>query len=54
MRGGIAPTGKSVTVTETTTYRIAAGMIAEAWGNVDYFGLFLQLGLITPPGQPAR
>lgn len=54
IRGGIAPTGKAVTVTGTTTHRLAGGQIAESWGNVDYFGLFLQLGLVTPPRPAAQ
>lgn len=41
LRGGVAPTGKAVTVTGTTTHRLVGGQIAESWGNVDYFGLFL-------------
>ena len=54
LRGGIAPTGKSFAVTGTTTFRLVDGQVAEAWGNVDYFGLFLQLGLVAPPGSAAR
>lgn len=50
MRGGIAPTGKPFAVTGTTTYQVASGQIAEAWGNIDLLGLMLQLGLVTPPG----
>jgi predicted ester cyclase len=52
LRGGIAPTGKPFVVTGTTTFRLVGSKVAEAWGNVDYFGLFLQLGLVTPP-RPA-
>jgi predicted ester cyclase len=54
MRGGIAPTGKPFTVTGTTTNRVVGGQIAEAWGTIDLLGLMLQLGLVTPPGQPVR
>jgi predicted ester cyclase len=54
LRGGIAPTGKSFAITGTSTSRVAGGQVAESWGNIDYLGLFLQLGLVTPPGPPAR
>jgi predicted ester cyclase len=54
LRGGIAPTGKSFAITGTSTSRVAGGQVAESWGNIDYLGLFLQLGLVTPLGPPAR
>jgi predicted ester cyclase len=43
---GVPPTGKSVTVTGTTTCRIAKGKIAEIWHNADALGLVQQLGLV--------
>ena len=54
MRGGIPSTGKPFTVTGTTTNRVIAGQIAEAWGNIDLLGLMLQLGLVTPPRPTSR
>jgi predicted ester cyclase len=54
MRGGIAPTGKSFTITGTSTNHFVDGKIAEGWGNIDLLGLFLQLGLVTPPGPTDR
>jgi steroid delta-isomerase-like uncharacterized protein len=43
---GIAPTGKQVTVTGITIYRLADGKIAEEVANWDAFGLMQQLGAI--------
>ena len=42
---GTAPTGKPVTFTGIAIRRIADGMIAERWVNVDYTGLIRQLGI---------
>jgi predicted ester cyclase len=46
---GIAPTGKSVTFTGISIYRIANGKIVERWGVEDGVSLLQQLGAI-----PAR
>ncbi len=43
---GIAPTGKEITTTGITIWRIADGRIAEEWVNWDTFGLLQQLGAI--------
>jgi len=43
---GIAPTGKQVTVTGITIYRLTDGKIAEEIANWDAFGLMQQLGAI--------
>lgn len=40
---GIAATGRSVTFTSTAILRIADGLIAEAWDEVDLLGLTQQL-----------
>jgi predicted ester cyclase len=46
---GIPPTGKSVSITGTFTFRFAGGKIVENnWRNWDYLGLYRQLGLILP------
>ncbi|MDQ4077252.1 MAG: ester cyclase [Chloroflexota bacterium] len=45
--GAIAPTGKQVTYTATTTLRIADGKIAEVIGtNHDHLGLLQQMGAL--------
>ena len=40
---GLEPTGKKVTIYETSIYRIANGKIAEQWGFPDALGLNNQL-----------
>ena len=45
--GAIAPTGKQVTYTGTTTLRIANGKIAKVIGsNHDHLGLLQQMGAV--------
>ena len=48
---GIPATGKQVSWTVTTTFRIADGKIREAWLNWDQWGLMQQLGLAPTPGS---
>ena len=48
---GIPPTGKSISIEETCFLRIAAGKIAEYWGQMDNMGMMQQLGVIPAPGQ---
>jgi steroid delta-isomerase-like uncharacterized protein len=43
---GIAPTGKEVTVTGISVYRIERGKIVEDWSNNDMLGMLQQLGAI--------
>lgn len=43
---GIAPTGKTCTMTGTTTFRCEDGMIAEGWWHMDAMGLMRQLGAV--------
>ncbi len=43
---GVAPTGKQVTVTGITIYRLADDKIAEEIANWDTYGLMQQLGAI--------
>jgi len=43
---GIPPTGKQVTVTGITIYRLVDGKIAEQWWQEDVLGLMQQLGAI--------
>lgn len=40
---GFAPSGRSVEFTSSTVLRIADGLIAAAWDEVDVFGLMRQL-----------
>ena len=46
---GIPPTGKSVTVTGTSTHRFAGGKLAESWVNFDAMGMLQQIGAIPTP-----
>ena len=48
---GIPATGKQVSWTITTTFRIADGKIREAWVNWDQWGLMQQLGVVPTPGE---
>ena len=48
---GIPPTGKQVTVTGITIYRIAGGKIVEQSQNWDTLGLMQQLGVVPAQGQ---
>lgn len=43
---GIAPTGKQVTFTAITIYRIVGGKVVEVWEEGDSLGLMQQLGII--------
>ena len=43
---GLAPTGKRVTFTGMTLYRLAQGKIAEQWSVEDGVSLYQQLGLL--------
>jgi steroid delta-isomerase-like uncharacterized protein len=47
---GIAATGKQVTETGTTFYRIAGGKIAAMWGDENALGLLQQLGAVPQFG----
>ncbi len=49
---GIAATGRRVTQTGTTVFRISGGRIIEAWPQADFIGLMGQLGAtLRLPGQ---
>ena len=43
---GIPPTGKTVFMTNATTFRVANGKFAEAWVVLDAMNLMQQLGAI--------
>jgi hypothetical protein len=53
MGTGTAPTGKAVTVTGISAYRIADGELAEIWVQSDTLGLLQQIGAVRAPGQAA-
>ena len=46
---GIAPTGKQVTITGISIYRVANGKLIEGWTNADMLSLLQQLGVISAP-----
>ena len=48
---GIPATGKQITVTGMSIFRIAGGKIVEHWGENDAMGLLTQLGVLPAPGQ---
>jgi steroid delta-isomerase-like uncharacterized protein len=47
---GIPATGKSITMTAITIYRLAGGKVAECWWNYDRLGAMQQIGVIPPLG----
>jgi predicted ester cyclase len=50
---GVAPTGKSFTITVIDVCRFENGKIVEHWGVPDRFALMHQLGLLpSSPGRP--
>ncbi len=49
---GIAPTGRRVSQTGTTVFRVSSGKIAEVWSQADFIGLMEQLGAtLRLPGK---
>lgn len=48
---GIPPTGKQITLSGITIFRVANGKIVEQWSNSDDLGLLQQLGVVPMPGQ---
>ena len=48
---GAPPTGKNVTSSGMSIFRIANGKIVEHWGENDALGTMQQLGFIPAPGQ---
>jgi steroid delta-isomerase-like uncharacterized protein len=51
---GLAPTGRSVTVTGMSIERIAGNRVAETWTNWDTLGLLQQIGAAPAPGGIAE
>jgi steroid delta-isomerase-like uncharacterized protein len=50
---GVPATGKRVTLSGITLFRLADGRIAEVWGCADFFGFLQQLGALPTPGHPS-
>jgi steroid delta-isomerase-like uncharacterized protein len=48
---GIPPTGRPVTLTGISIWRVDGGTIVESWHELDTLGLMQQLGVIPTPGQ---
>ena len=46
---GVPATGKKVTWTGVTIYRIVDGKVVEEQGEEDFLGLFRQVGLVREP-----
>jgi predicted ester cyclase len=46
---GIPPTGKTVTMSMFTIFRLVDGKIAEEWEIFDELGLMTQLGMELKP-----
>ncbi len=54
--GPVPPSGRTIEVTGTIILRIAEGLVAERWGNIDDLGALRQLGLAPdlPQSSPAN
>ena len=50
---GIPATGKEVTLSSSTIYRIANGKIQECWWFYDVLSVLQQLGVMRQPEQEA-
>jgi steroid delta-isomerase-like uncharacterized protein len=44
--GGIAPTGRRMSMAEFAVFRLAGGRIVEKWGLIDRLGMYQQLGVV--------
>jgi steroid delta-isomerase-like uncharacterized protein len=51
---GRPPTGKTITVTGVSVFRIADGKIQEIHVNMDRLSMMDQLGWLPPPSQPQK
>jgi predicted ester cyclase len=48
---GIPPTGKTVTTTGITIFRLEDGKIVEEWSESDMVGMLMQLGAFPVPAE---
>ena len=46
---GVAPTGRAIRISSMSMARVRDGRLVEGWDNVDYLGLFAQLGITERP-----
>jgi len=49
---GLAPTGKKITSTSVSIYRMVDGKIAEGWHVYDFLEVYKQLGVVEYKGFP--
>jgi len=49
--GALEPTGASVEAWDFVYYRFDDGKVVEVISFPDLYGLFLQVGLVEPPGE---
>lgn len=49
---GIPPTGKRLTWTGITIFRLVDGQVVERWANVDILAILQQVGVVPGPGGP--
>lgn len=48
---GAPPSGKQVSMTGITIFRLAGGRLVEGWTNEDLLGLLEQIGALPAPEQ---
>ncbi|MBI3241904.1 MAG: ester cyclase [Chloroflexi bacterium] len=48
--GNIPPSGKRITTTGISIYRIKGGKIVEHWADMDFLGVLQQVGAVPMPG----
>jgi steroid delta-isomerase-like uncharacterized protein len=46
---GVPPTGRAIRISSMSMARVREGLLVEGWDNVDYLGLFAQLGITERP-----
>ena len=51
---GIPPTGKTLTVSAFTVFRLVDGKIAEEWESLDELGMMMQLGMELKPKETEK
>jgi len=48
---GVEPTGRRISITGITIYRLHNARITEAWEQLDLLGMWQQLGVVHLPGH---
>ena len=46
---GVTPTGKPISVSGVTVYKIVNGKAVQAWGMIDNLGILQQIGAVNLP-----